>query len=77
MRKRSAGEIRRLISAAGKRPAIRPQAHHVHHYLHLAAALGASPEPLPPRIDVTAEEMEAVRGKFGLCADSRSDRGLD
>jgi heptosyltransferase-2 len=42
------------------------QAHHVHHYLRLVAALGASPEPTPPRIDVAAEEMEAVRGKFGL-----------
>jgi lipopolysaccharide heptosyltransferase II len=41
-------------------------AHHVYHYLHLAAALGASPEIMPPRIDVSQETMEEARGKFGL-----------
>jgi heptosyltransferase-2 len=34
--------------------------------LHLAATLGASPEPLPPRIDVTDGEMETAREKFDL-----------
>ena len=41
-------------------------AHQVHEYLHLAAALGANPEPLPPQLFVTPEEIEAARKKFGL-----------
>jgi lipopolysaccharide heptosyltransferase II len=66
MRKRSAREIRRLIGSANEPALIPPAAHHVHHYLNLSAALGASPEPLPPRIDVSEQEMEAARSKFGL-----------
>ena len=53
-------------------------AHHVHHYLHLAAALGSSPEPLPPRIEVGDGEMVEVRGKFSLMrADGRPWFGLN
>ena len=66
MRKRPVRDIRRRIQhdeAATRYPAT---AHHVHHYLHLAAALGALPEPMAPSIDVSEETMEAVRGKFGL-----------
>ena len=42
------------------------QAHQSHEYLHLAAALGANPEPLPAKLFVTPEEIEAARKKFGL-----------
>jgi lipopolysaccharide heptosyltransferase II len=66
MRQRSAGEIRRRIEWESSADVFPAAAHHVHHYLHLAAALGASPEPLPPRLDVSEEEMDAVRAKFGL-----------
>lgn len=50
MTKLSVAEIRRRI-AAGK-PASRPDsnAHHVYHYLHLAAALGAVAGPSAPRL---------------------------
>jgi len=66
MRKRAPGEIRRLVQSGGG-PALYPAtAHHVHHYLHLAAALGASPEPLAPRLAIGAEETEEARVKFGL-----------
>src|SRR5258706_5636200 len=41
-------------------------AHHLHEYLHLAAALGASPDPIPPNLFVTPEETEAAAKKFGL-----------
>jgi lipopolysaccharide heptosyltransferase II len=40
--------------------------HQLHDFLHLVAALGADPAPLPPRLVVTAEELEAARKKFGL-----------
>ncbi len=62
-RKRSAAEIKRLLDnpeAAAPR-AIPAAAHQLHHYLALAAALGASPAPLPPRISVTAEEVAATK----------------
>ena len=40
--------------------------HHIFHYLHLAAALGAKPEPLAPVIAVTGAEVAAVKAKFQL-----------
>ena len=53
MHKRSAAEIRRLLAAPPPfplPPALPPDAHQIHEYLHLAAALGANPQPLPPRL---------------------------
>jgi heptosyltransferase-2 len=66
MRKLSVAEIRRRVETNVRTEAFPAAAHQVHHYLHLAGALGASPEPLPPRIGVSEGEMEEVRGKFGL-----------
>ncbi|MEQ2006035.1 MAG: glycosyltransferase family 9 protein [Limisphaerales bacterium] len=40
--------------------------HHIFHYLHLAATLGAKPEPLAPHIAVTDAEVAAVKVKFNL-----------
>jgi len=63
MAKRSVGEVNRLIlaSAGSPAPAHRPwpsrATHQIHDYLHLAAALGANPEPLPPRLEISAAEM--------------------
>lgn len=66
MRKRSASEIRERI-AANRQPENFPAAaHHVHHYLRLAGALGAVTEPLPPRIAVSPGAAGRVRAKFGL-----------
>ena len=53
MHKRSEAEIRQLISAeAGSQKSgsrkFPKSAHQIYEYLHLAAALGANPEPLPP-----------------------------
>lgn len=70
MRKRSVPEIKQLI--AGQPGGGIPQAggpgpaHQMHEYLHLAAALGASAEALPPELIVTPEEVEAAGKKFGL-----------
>jgi lipopolysaccharide heptosyltransferase II len=71
MRKRSPAEIRRLIRAPGG-TAPRPYpvtAHHTRDYLHLAAALGANPEPLAPCLAVRQEQLDRVRTRFGLTAD--------
>jgi len=66
MRKRPVAEIRRCIETGTATTMYSVAAHHVHHYLHLAAALGASPEIMAPRIDVSENAMEQARGKFGL-----------
>jgi heptosyltransferase-2 len=72
MHKRTAEAIQRLV--AGTNPTIgnrkseigNVQAHQIYEYLHLIAALGASPEPLAPKLEVTCEEVKAAREKFGL-----------
>ena len=47
---------------SGLKAALPSPGHHIHHYLHLTAALGANPEPLAPRIEVTGDEVtEALR----------------
>jgi heptosyltransferase-2 len=66
MPKRSVSEINRLIRlpAVASPPASRHSdprtAHQIHDYLHLAAALGANPEPLPPKLEITAAEIRQV-----------------
>jgi heptosyltransferase-2 len=60
MRKRSAREIRRLIARGAPAAALPPAAHHIHDYLYLTAELGASLEPLPPRIFVSDEQTAQV-----------------
>jgi heptosyltransferase-2 len=92
MQKRSVGEIKRLIAAndrsagvspasekiiAGGTPALPLSAHQIHEYLHLVAALGASPEPLPPQLVVTPGKIEAVKKKFGLDEIKRPLFGLN
>jgi lipopolysaccharide heptosyltransferase II len=70
MHKRSESEIRQLVSQNPKariqKPEIPKSAHQIFEYLHLAAALGANPEPLVPQLFVTPEEVEAAKKKFGL-----------
>ena len=70
MPKRSVSEVRRLVrhSAGGSPPAAdcapHPLAHQSHDYLHLAAALGANPEPLPPRLEITSAKMQQANDTF-------------
>jgi len=66
MRKRSLSEIQRRIAANVPRETFPSTAHHVHDYLHLAAALGANEAPLPPLLHVTEEEVRALRQRFAL-----------
>jgi len=70
MRKRTAAEVRRLVAtgqdAQQRVPTLPNSSHHIFHYLQLAAALGAKPEPLAPHIAVTDAEVAAVKAKFSL-----------
>lgn len=68
MHKRSPAEIQQLIATAGPAPRTPPppSAHQIYEYLHLVAALGANPEPLPPQLAMTPDELETARKKFGL-----------
>jgi heptosyltransferase-2 len=85
MQKRSVAEIRRLVAADVSRRTDRNDraftsaatAHQLHDYLHLVAALGANPEPLPPQLVVTPGEIEAVKKKFGLSEIKRPIFGLN
>ena len=61
-------------SAPAKPPAA---AHHIFQYLHLTAALGASPEPIAPQLAVTTEELAAAKKKFGLDKISQPIFGLN
>lgn len=78
MRKRPLREIQQL--AAGTTPArpalqdpMPPEAHHVHHYLHLVATLGANRQPLPPRLVVSEQEVRDAVSKFVPDFENRPD----
>jgi len=80
MRKRTVAEIKALNrDPAGLVPAAAPpaSAHQIHEYLHLAAALGASPEPVAPQLFVAPAEVAAARQKFGLENNARLVLGLN
>lgn len=72
MHKRALAEIQELNRAAPppSREAIPASAHHLHQYLHLVAALGANPEPVPPRLEVTPDEVAAIKQRFGCSTDT-------
>jgi heptosyltransferase-2 len=85
MRKRSAAEIRRLAASAaspipiaaeqppGRRLDATPgTTHHIRDYLGLVGAMGASTEPLPPRITISREELKETAARLGL-PDPRDD----
>ena len=78
MHKRSETEIQKLISQTpDPEPQTPTSAHQIHEYLHLAATLGASAEPLPPQLFVMSEEIEAAKKKFGLEKISQPVFGLN
>jgi len=73
MRKRSTGEIRRLIGTEPSPPSqsrttYPTTAHHIYEYLHLGAALGAKSDVIRPLISVTEEEVRAAALKFKVPA---------
>jgi len=79
MPKRSVSEVNRLIraSAGSPQPATRSSPasplHQIHEYLHLATALGANPEPLPPRLEISA--AETAQAEAALLSDWRNEAG--
>jgi len=69
MHKRSVAEIKQLIAAPhdhNSRFTLPDSANQVHEYLHLVAALGSNPEPVPPQIVVTPGEIKTVTQKFNI-----------
>ncbi len=68
MHKRSVAEIKQLVAAGAAHSTVYPAAaHHIHQYLHLvSAAFGASPEPIAPLLNATAEDIAAVRKRFQI-----------
>ena len=72
MHKRSTSEIQRLVATnpPPRTAPVPPEAHHIHQYLNLAAAIGASPRPVAPRLEVKEAEVQAIRQRFGLEAQS-------
>jgi len=71
MHKRSKAEIETRVATGTGRESFPATAHQMHHYLHLAAALGADPHPLAPRLEVAPEEIELVRQRFQINAGKR------
>jgi lipopolysaccharide heptosyltransferase II len=58
--RRSVREVKRLIHRPNLARAVTGGAsygHQSHDYLHLAAAFGANPDPLPPKLEVSADEI--------------------
>jgi lipopolysaccharide heptosyltransferase II len=69
MRKRSVNEIQQLVAHPAQNSKFKIQnfaSHQIHEYLHLAAVLGANPEPLAPQLFVSPDEIEIAKKKFGL-----------
>jgi heptosyltransferase-2 len=67
MSKRSPAEALRLCrdhAPPGPPPA--PTTHQIHDYLHLVAALGADPNPVPPQLEVPDQEIRKLRDRFGI-----------
>jgi len=78
MHKRTEAEIKTLIAHPPDARIPHPaEAHQIHEYLHLAAALGANPTALAPKLAVTTQEIEAAKKKFGLETLSRPIFGLN
>jgi heptosyltransferase-2 len=78
MRKRSAMEIKSLISQTpDARPQIPASSHQIHEYLHLTAALGANPGSLAPQLFVSPEEIESAKKRFGLSEITQPIFGLN
>jgi lipopolysaccharide heptosyltransferase II len=80
MHKRSVSEINDLISGRKKKtdPAIPTNAHHIFQYLHLVAALGAKPEPLAPRIEISEKELAAFQTRLcGISGENSLWLGLN
>ena len=74
MRKRSKQEILELTTPGDARLTRRGGSdyaatdHQMRHYLHLMSVLGANAEPVPPRLEVSSDEVQAIKARFGIPA---------
>ena len=68
MHKRTAAEVKRLITQSPSRPreTYPISAHHLHQYLRLASFFGASEEPLRPSLSLREQELTAFAEKFQI-----------
>ncbi len=66
MQKRTPADIHRLIAHPAAPVRLPQSAHHMHHYLHLASALGASSNPVAPRLEVAAHDVADARSSLQL-----------
>ncbi len=66
MRKRTPAEVHTRIANGAAPDRFPAQSHHAWHYLHLASALGARAELLPPWLAVPAEELARIKSDFVL-----------
>ncbi|MDQ6632051.1 MAG: glycosyltransferase family 9 protein [Verrucomicrobiota bacterium] len=73
MRKRSVSEIKKLIAQPSKKSELfhfdaelSGKAHHLHHYLHLVATLGANPDPLRPSLEISNQEVQLFKQRFEI-----------
>jgi heptosyltransferase-2 len=66
MHKRSVAEINRLIERNSTAVPLPASAHQLFHYLHLVAAVGGNPEPLPPQLSVPDAAVAQFAAKFKL-----------
>jgi len=66
MHKRTPTEIEQCLTESARPREYPAEAHHMHHYLHLAAVLGADPEPVGPRVFVSEGEISKLEQKFSL-----------
>jgi heptosyltransferase-2 len=67
LNKRSSSEVKHLVnngaSAEGSRVS-RTGTHQIHHYLHLAAALGCDPSPVAPKLEIGPCEVDLTLANF-------------
>jgi len=72
MRKPTARQIRLLVDDPHAHTPFRPplESHQMHEYLHLAGALGADTEPVPPSLAVSESEMAQAGEKFQVSPDA-------
>ena len=71
MHKPDPSEIERRLANDEHPRELPPTAHHIHHYLHLAATLGADPDPVPPQIIIPIREIVKLEKKFKLPPDTK------
>jgi heptosyltransferase-2 len=69
MRKKTRTDIQRAVTKfpQATRETYSASGHHMFRYLHIAAALGAIPEPAAPRLIVMDVEVDEAIARFGEC----------